>query len=266
MGFLNKFKKNNHQEVIKPTNVVPNKETKSIKEVEKDFEHRRTFEKRLSVIVNKMRDAKVLEEEILKYIDEQRAIYIEERNMSEEDLISKRKSQFDNSRAKSERIELKNILEIYFQEDIEESEKFQTAEELEKTKRGYAELIQRMIRMTEEELEAQYDRIDVARRIKCEKDNRNKIFKECLEKEVVKKLKEGTLKQNEIPDFRKDRIKNYLNGTFDYSEEERTREINRIKIESIDRPSASLKIIDTENLPKIRERIKWIKAKMYLDK
>lgn len=228
-------------------------------EEQRQAQKRKEFAIKVNIIATQMRKAGSSEEEINEYLDQIRTEFEREMSLTPEELADKRRQQLEESIARTEKLNFQQILEIYFQKNLEHDSLSQTEEEFERTKIAYVELIKKMLEMTPEELEVQYDIIDRARIVYYERYNRHTIFKDCLEKEVNLKVASGVLKEEDIEKFRRNRINDYLNGTFDYPDILTENVFKTIINEWQEHPETPLKLVDLDTLPGIRTELEEIR-------
>lgn len=245
-------------EIVKEDNGQSSTQNKSPEEQRK-AQKRKEFAIKVNIIATQMRKAGSSEEEINEYLDQIRAEFEEEIKLSPEELADKRRQQLEENIARAQKMEFQQILEIYFQKNLEYECLNQTEEEFEKTKIAYIELITKMLEMSPEELEAQYDLIDKAQIVYYDRYNRHTIFKDCLNKEVKLKLASGVLKQEDVETFRRNRINDYLEGTFDYPDILTENVFKTIISEWQKDPEKPLKLVDLDSLPGIRAELEEIR-------
>ena len=232
-------------------------------EEEKRAQKRKEFAIKVNIIATQMRKAGSSEAEINEYLDQIREEFEKEMSLSREELADKRRQQLEESITKAEKLKFQQVLEIYFQRNLEYDREHQTEEEFEKTKIAYIELIKKMLEMTPEELEIQYDIIGKAKIVYYDRYNRHTMFKDCLDKEVNLKVASGVLKTEDIEKFRKNRINDYLNGKFDYPDILTENVFKSIISEWQQHPERPLKIVDLDTMPGIRTELEEIR--MFLE-
>lgn len=225
---------------------------------ERKAQKRKEFEIKINVIITEMRKYGTPEVDIFEYVDELRAKFEEELRLTPQELALKRKQEHEESVLRNQKAEFKRILELYFQVYIDYDTQYQSPEEIAVTKEKYAALIRNMVEMSEEELEIQYDNINKGKRSFYERYNKHTIFKECLEKEVALKLQNKVLTVEQVPEFRTKRIKAFLAGEFDYPDLLKDNIIQTLLVGE----STSIKLVDLDNLPDIRDELDEIKLSL----